>query len=134
DLANSERRALLTKDRGLLRRRKLWLGAYVRGARADSQLADGLDRVAPPPAPWTRGVACNRTPTQVPQPDTEYQLLPGTRRTYDEFARCADCGRVYWRGAHSRRLAAIVARATAARTAPQPVRPVPPPAPAPPRS
>jgi len=134
DLANSEQRALLTKDRGLLRRRKLWLGAYVRGARADSQLADVLDRFAPPLAPWTRCVACNGKLTQVPKRDIEHRLLPGTRRTYDEFARCAECGRVYWRGAHSRRLAAIVARATAARPTPQPVRPVPPPAPAPPES
>ena len=32
--ANAGRRVLLTQDRGLLRRRKLWLGAYVRGAQA----------------------------------------------------------------------------------------------------
>jgi|SRR5215469_1719206 len=113
DLANSGQRALLTKDRGLLRRRKLWLGAYVRGARADEQLADVLDRFAPQLAPWTRCVACNGELTQVPKRDVEHRLLPGTRRTYDEFGRCAECGRVYWRGAHNRRLAAIVAHATA---------------------
>ncbi|HUZ55707.1 MAG TPA: Mut7-C RNAse domain-containing protein [Streptosporangiaceae bacterium] len=110
--ANSGRRMLLTKDRGLLRRRKLWLGAYVRGARADEQLADVLDRFAPPLAPWTRCSACNGPLSPVPKADVEQLLLPGTRRTYQEFARCADCGRVYWRGAHSRRLEAIVAAAT----------------------
>jgi uncharacterized protein len=118
DRAKSGRRALLTKDRGLLRRRKLWLGAYVRGARADEQLADVLDRFAPPLVPWTRCLACNGKLTQVPKRDVEHRLLPGTRRTYDEFARCADCGRVYWRGAHNRRLEAIVARATAGASAP----------------
>ncbi len=51
--ANTGRRVLLTQDRGLLRRRKLWLGAYVRGARPDEQFADVLDRFAPPLAPWT---------------------------------------------------------------------------------
>ena len=113
ELANSARAVLLTKDRGLLRRRKLWLGAYVRGARADDQLADVLDRFAPPLAPWTRCVACNERLASAPKRDVEQYLLPGTRRTYDEFARCPGCGRVYWRGAHNRRLAAIVARATA---------------------
>jgi uncharacterized protein with PIN domain len=112
DLANSAGRVLLTKDRGLLRRRKLWLGAYVRGARADEQLADVLDRFAPPLAPWTRCVACNGPLVGVTKGEVEAQLLPGTRRTYDDFCRCAGCGRVYWRGAHSRRLAAIVAAAT----------------------
>jgi len=119
DLANSGQRALLTKDRGLLRRRKLWLGAYVRGARADEQIADVLDRFAPQLAPWTRCVACNGELTQVPKRDVEHRLLPGTRRTYDEFGRCAECGRVYWRGAHNRRLAAIVARATAGASLPE---------------
>jgi uncharacterized protein len=51
--ANAGRPVLLTQDRGLLRRRKLWQGAYVRGARPDEQLADVLDRFAPPLAPWT---------------------------------------------------------------------------------
>ena len=57
--ANASRRVLLTQDRGLLCRRKLWLGAYVRGARPDDQFADVLDRFAPPLAPWTRCPACN---------------------------------------------------------------------------
>src|SRR6516225_4364081 len=35
ELANGERRVLLTQDRGLLRRHTLWLGAYVRGTRPD---------------------------------------------------------------------------------------------------
>ncbi len=112
DLANSGGRVLLTKDRGLLRRRKLWLGAYVRGPRADEQLADVLDRFAPPLAPWTRCVACNGPLERVTKGEVAAQLLPGTRRTYDEFCRCAGCGQVYWRGAHSRRLTAIVAAAT----------------------
>ena len=33
------------------------------------------------------------------------------RRSYDDFSRCAACGRVYWRGAHARRIDAFVARA-----------------------
>src|SRR6266699_3470265 len=49
--ANASRRVLLTQDRGLLCRRKLRLGAYVRGARPDDQFADVLDRSAPPAMP-----------------------------------------------------------------------------------
>jgi uncharacterized protein len=60
-------------------------------------------------APWTRCTACNGRLSQVRKADVERLLQLGTRRTYHEFARCADCGRVYWRGAHSRRLERIVA-------------------------
>jgi len=109
--ANAEGRMLLTQDRGLLCRRKLWMGAYVRGADPDDQLGDVLDRFAPRLAPWTRCAACNGMLAPVRKADVERMLLPGTRRSYHDFARCAACGRVYWRGAHSARLASIVDRA-----------------------
>jgi uncharacterized protein with PIN domain len=112
--ADAGRAVLLTQDRGLLGRRALWRGAYVRGARPDAQLADVLDRFAPPLAPWTRCTACNAPLAPVAKADVAHLLRPGTRRTYDTFTRCPACGRVYWRGAHSRRLEAIVAVATRA--------------------
>ena len=110
--ANAERRVLLTQDRGLLCRRQLWAGSYVHGAHPDDQLGDVLDRFAPPLAPWTRCTACNGQLREVPKHAVEPQLEPGTRRTYHEFAQCQACGRVYWRGAHARRLQAIVDRAS----------------------
>jgi uncharacterized protein len=113
DQANAEGRVLLTKDRGLLCRRRLQSGGYVRGARADAQLRDVLDRFAPPLAPWTRCPACNGPLRAATLAEVADRLRPGTRRTYQEFARCADCGRAYWRGAHSSRLEAIVNSATA---------------------
>jgi uncharacterized protein len=109
--ANRDHRVLLTQDRGLLRRRKLWLGAYVRGARPDDQFVDVLDRFAPPLAPWSRCTACNGPLAPVRKTDVERLLPEGTRRTYETFARCQECGRLYWPGAHRPRLEAIVATA-----------------------
>ena len=109
--ANTQRRVLLTQDRGLLRRRALWLGGYVYGARPDDQLADVLSRFAPPLAPWTRCPACNGLLRPVLKAEVEPVLLPGTRRTYQAFSRCRECGQVYWRGAHSQRLEALIASA-----------------------
>jgi uncharacterized protein with PIN domain len=113
ELANDQRRVLVTQDRGLLRRRRLWLGAFVRGSRPDEQFADLLDRFAPPLAPWTRCTTCNGTLTPVAKEAVEDRLEPGTRRTHDTFARCAGCGRVYWNGAHHARLEAVVNEAVA---------------------
>ncbi|CAM5336154.1 Mut7-C ubiquitin/RNAse domain-containing protein [Streptomyces tanashiensis] len=58
-LSARERRVMLSRDRGLLRRRELWAGAYVYSDRPDDQLRDVLERFAPPLAPWTRCTACN---------------------------------------------------------------------------
>ncbi|WP_314173034.1 Mut7-C RNAse domain-containing protein [Streptomyces winkii] len=112
--AGRERRVLLTQDRGLLLRRALWLGAYVRGARPDDQLLDVLDRFAPPLKPWTRCMACNGTLAPVAKSEIAPLLRPGTRRTYDSFMRCVSCSRVFWRGAHSGRLESLVDRAVGA--------------------
>jgi uncharacterized protein with PIN domain len=110
--ANAERRLLLTQDRGLLKRRALWAGAYVRGSRPDDQLTDVLDRFAPTLRPWTRCTACNGDVAEVGRDEVAAELEPGTLRTQDRFARCRSCGRVYWRGAHARRLDRLVARFT----------------------
>lgn len=106
--ANEERRVLLTQDRGLLRRRALWLGAFVRGSRPDDQLRDVLERFAPPLAPWTRCTSCNGVLVPVSKREIESLLQAGTRRGYEAYGRCRDCGQVYWQGAHSDSLEEIV--------------------------
>jgi uncharacterized protein len=109
--SHAERRVLLTQDRGLLRRRAARHAAYVYGAHPDDQLRDVLGRFAPPLAPWTRCPACNGPLAPVAKRDVEERLEPGTRRSYDAFARCETCARLYWRGAHVARLARLVAEA-----------------------
>jgi uncharacterized protein with PIN domain len=110
-LSARERRVMLSRDRGLLRRRELWAGAYVYSDRPDEQLHDVLDRFEPPLAPWTRCVACNAPLREADKESVSDRLAAGTRRTYDVFAECPACGRVYWRGAHHDRLAAVVEQA-----------------------
>ncbi|MBD0745753.1 Mut7-C RNAse domain-containing protein [Streptomyces sp. CBMA152] len=104
----AERRVLLSRDRGLLRRREIWAGAYVYSHRPEDQLRDVLERFAPVLAPWTRCTACN-APLRAADKDTVRERLEhGTRSSYDVFAACTSCDRVYWRGAHHSRLEAIV--------------------------
>ncbi|GAA2850113.1 Mut7-C RNAse domain-containing protein [Pseudonocardia halophobica] len=109
----AQHRIVLTQDRGLLMRRALWAGAHVRGDRPDDQLADVLDRFAPPLAPSTRCTACNGDLAPAPPEEVAGELKAGTRRTYAEFARCRSCGRVYWQGAHAEGLERIVGAARA---------------------
>ncbi|WP_405589454.1 Mut7-C RNAse domain-containing protein [Streptomyces sp. NBC_01190] len=110
-LSAKERRVLLSRDRGLLRRRELWAGGYVYSDRPDRQLDDVLERFAPELAPWTRCVACNGPLVPADKETVRGQLADGTRKTYDVFAQCADCGRAYWKGAHHADLEAVVERA-----------------------
>ncbi|MEU5241804.1 Mut7-C RNAse domain-containing protein [Streptomyces lydicus] len=107
-LSAEERRVLLSRDRGLLRRREIWAGAFVYSDRPEDQLRDVLERFAPTLAPWTRCTACNGPLADADKDSVREHLEHGTQRTYDVFAQCTACGRVYWRGAHHARLEAIV--------------------------
>jgi uncharacterized protein len=110
-VADVEDRVLLSKDRGLLFRRALRHAAYVRGSTADQQAADVLQRFRPPLAPFTRCPMCNGALHAVPKSAIADVLKPGTARSYQDFAQCSVCGQVYWRGAHSRSLTALVSAA-----------------------
>ncbi|MGY6018064.1 Mut7-C RNAse domain-containing protein [Streptomyces spinosirectus] len=107
----AERRVMLSRDRGLLRRRELWAGAYVYSTRPEDQLRDILDRFRPDLRPWTRCTACNGLLKAATKEEVADQLHGGTHRSYDVFAQCRDCGRAYWKGAHHEQLEAIVERA-----------------------
>lgn len=106
-----ERRVMLSRDRGLLRRREIWAGGYVYSDRPEEQLRDVLERFAPPLAPWTRCVACNGRLSAADKDTVRDRLEDGTEKTYDVFARCTACDRVYWKGAHHAHLEAVVERA-----------------------
>ncbi|MFI9615610.1 Mut7-C RNAse domain-containing protein [Streptomyces sp. NPDC052023] len=107
----AERRVMLSRDRGLLRRRELWAGAYVYSTRPEDQLRDVLDRFSPELRPWTRCTACNGMLRDATKEEVAEQLKGGTQRSYDVFAQCRACGRAYWKGAHHEQLVAIVERA-----------------------
>jgi len=107
--ANAEERVLLTQDRGILRRRALVQGAYVLGSLPDDQLADVLDRFALSLTLFSRCPSCNGLLAEVAKDEVSHLLPDGTRRSYDQFSRCPQCCRIYWRGAHSDSLESIVA-------------------------
>ncbi|MEU0896304.1 Mut7-C RNAse domain-containing protein [Streptomyces massasporeus] len=109
----AERRVMLSRDRGLLRRRELWAGAFVYSTRPEEQLRDVLERFRPELLPWTRCTACNGVLREATKDEVADQLKHGTHATYDVFAQCTACGRAYWRGAHHEQLEAIVKQAVA---------------------
>ena len=110
-LTGEQERILLTRDRGLLKRAAVTRGCYVRATAPRQQLADTLARfdLFDSAAPFTRCLACNG-PLKPAEKDAVRDLLPPRiRETYEEFHRCTDCGRVYWKGSHYRRMRQMLA-------------------------
>ena len=105
-LALAENRIILTRDRGILKRRQVTQGMLVRGGMVESQLEQVFDRyrlfdrIAEP----GRCPLCNGLLEMVQKSDVKYLLKPETALYYEKFYRCRECAQLYWRGAHFRRI------------------------------
>ena len=111
ETAAGEGRILLTRDRGLLKRRLVVWGYCLRTTDSRGQLLavlrryDLFDRVMP----WARCLRCNGLLRPVDKAAVLDRLEPNTRLYYDSFRQCAACEQVYWQGSHYDELAALVA-------------------------
>jgi uncharacterized protein len=110
-IAARERRVVLTRDRGLLKRRSVTHGLFVHHDEPVSQAIEVVRRLdlAGRIEPFTRCMRCNGVLRPKRKDEVLDRLEPRTRRHYEEFHACDDCGRVYWRGSHHASLAALVA-------------------------
>ena len=106
-----EARTLLTRDRELLKRSALEHGCLVRETDPRRQVEEVVRRLdlAAGIHPFTRCLVCNGVLAHVAATDVADAVPDGVRERFDRFARCPDCGRVYWEGTHHARLAALVA-------------------------
>lgn len=109
-IGSAHQRILLTRDRGLLERREITHGLFVHADRPLEQIVEVVRRLdlGARFAPFTRCLRCNGRLVAVSKEEVLDQLEPLTRRFYDEFSRCTDCGRIYWAGSHHRNLVALV--------------------------
>jgi uncharacterized protein with PIN domain len=103
-------RILLTRDRGLLKRSIVTRGYCVRSADPREQLREVTDRfdLSRMAAPFRRCLTCNGLLQPAEKQSVQNRLPPGTRERYDEFYRCAGCGKIFWPGSHYARLQAIL--------------------------
>src|ERR1700737_1208899 len=112
EISLEQQRILLTRDRGLLKRRAICHGLFVHSQQPEQQTLEVIRRLdlRERLAPLTRCVRCNGRLATVSKDEVIDALEPLTRRYYDEFSRCADCGRIYWAGSHYARLLGLVDR------------------------
>ena len=105
-LTSDEKRILLTRDRGLLKRNLVARGYCVRQDDPHAQIVEIVERfdLRSAAAPFTRCLRCNGLLQAVNKADVIRQLQPDTLQFYNEFHRCTACGQVYWKGSHYRRM------------------------------
>lgn len=101
---------ILTRDRGLLMRRVVTRGYFVRSQVPRTQTAEVVRRfdLREQMRPFTRCVECNGLIKPVSKAEIQDRLPHNTRLFYDTFYRCSRCSKLFWRGAHWRNLLDLI--------------------------
>ena len=110
EVAVTDERILLTRDRGLLMRSEITHGYCPRSDDPELQLLEVVDRyrLAPRIRPFSRCVHCNGALEAASPEEVRHEVPPRVLREHDSFTRCAGCGQVFWPGSHRRAMGAWV--------------------------
>jgi uncharacterized protein with PIN domain len=109
----SERRILLTFDRGLLKRKNVMYGYCVRSRAPAEQLKEVLDHfgLSDRLHPFSRCMRCNGVLEQVAKAEVFDRLPEKVREYAEDFTVCRGCGKIYWKGTHYERMNKIIEKA-----------------------
>ncbi|HLR76569.1 MAG TPA: Mut7-C RNAse domain-containing protein [Balneolaceae bacterium] len=102
----NEHKTLLTRDRKLLMRKVVQFGYLPRSDDPVKQLEEVLRRfqLTERIKLFTRCPRCNGLLQSVAKEQIMDRLEPLTKKHYNHFSQCPDCGQVYWPGSHRNRL------------------------------
>lgn len=102
----NDKRSILTRDKELLKNKKITHGYWVRSQAPSEQIKEVLIRFDLKNLinPFTRCMECNGVLTPVTKEKISEIILPKTRQYFEDFKKCPDCHRIYWEGSHFQRM------------------------------
>ena len=108
-----EQRIVLTRDRDLLKRRVIARGCYVRALKADAQLREVAGRLdlCGHTRPFSLCLRCNVPLHPVDKAAVAARLPPAVAAAQEELNACPNCGAIFWKGSHWKRMSAVLAGA-----------------------
>jgi uncharacterized protein len=108
--SQKEGRLLLTRDVGLLKRRTISHGYFVRAEDPREQVIEVLTRfdLAGAARPFKRCTLCNAELVPVDKSEVASRVPEGSLKRFDDFRACSGCGQIYWEGSHMQRASRFV--------------------------
>jgi uncharacterized protein len=102
----AQKRVVLTRDKGVLMRRVVQRGYFVRETDAERQLAEVVRvfQLEGALRPFTRCRVCNAPLREVPKASVADRVPEKILAALERFAECPECGRIFWEGSHFERL------------------------------
>jgi uncharacterized protein with PIN domain len=111
-ISKQEQRTILSRDKGLLKRKEVHSGLYLRSTRPNVQLQEVVDRLKIQDfcKPFSRCLNCNHILAPMPPVESARSSLipPGVRKWTNEFFHCPGCHKVFWKGSHHQSMEKLV--------------------------
>jgi len=100
--ALSEKRIILTRDRGILKQNVVTHGYWLRNDNPKKQLQEVVQRLQLQNSfkPFSRCSHCNSQLMKIEKSSLSGKIPDDTLSYYDQFWECSGCGRIYWQGSH----------------------------------
>ncbi len=110
EIAVSQKRTILTRDTGLLKRKEVTRGYFVRNIHAEEQLKEIILRfdLKNLIKPFSRCLICNNLLRPIPKKDILSRIPPKVKLFQNDFFICDSCNKIYWKGTHYKRMLEIV--------------------------
>ena len=105
-ISEAQGRIVLTRGRRLLHAKAVTHGTWVRSVWPRRQVDEVVRRfdLAGLIRPFSRCADCNGRIEPVAKDAVADRLEPKTKKFFEKFYRCPDCGKIYWEGSHVDRL------------------------------
>jgi uncharacterized protein with PIN domain len=105
-----EKRTILTKDRGILKRTEVTHGYWVRSTRVEEQTKEVVKRfdLKKEIKEFTRCIECNDVLNSVEKKEIIDELPANVAKLQNEFYKCPSCEKIYWKGTHYQRMLSFI--------------------------
>ena len=110
EISLKEKRAILTKDRGILKRSDVTHGYWIRSTKIDEQIIEVIKRfdLKEQIKELSRCLICNSVLRKISKGKVMERLPPKVKEYQNEFYFCANCDKIFWKGSHFTKMRGII--------------------------
>lgn len=101
-ISRKSNRTILTRDTGLLKRKEVTHGYFVRNTKPENQLLEVIERFHLKKIinPFIRCLECNSILKKIEKEKIINRIPQKVKDYLNEFYICINCDKVYWKGTH----------------------------------
>jgi hypothetical protein len=110
NLSLTERRAILTKDRGILKRNEVTHGYWIRSTKVKEQVIEVIKRfdLKNIIKEFSRCIECNSMLESISKSKIIAELPPKVSKSQESFSTCPACNKNYWKGTHHQQMLSFI--------------------------